>query len=253
VHDFPDPAVPKAVPYGIYDLAADAGWVSVGSDGDTAAFAVETLRRWWTTVGGPRYPKAKRLLITADAGSSNGYRVRLWKRELAQLADETGLAITVNHFPPGTSKWNRIEHRPFAHISMNWRGRPLTSHQVIIELIGATTTRTGLTADADADTNSYPRGVKVSDAEMAAVKVQDQSRRIPRRVELHHPPENYTLVTNSTVLFAGVPLARGGGLDPTSRASATVSSGAVATESGGIPPTRAAPSSRRAAHWWRLR
>jgi hypothetical protein len=169
VHDFPDKSVPKAVPYGVYDVAANTGWVSVGADGDTAAFAVETLRRWWVNVGRPRYPNAKRLLVSADAGGSNGYRVRLWKWELAQLADETGLAITVCHFPPGTSKWNRIEHRLFAHISMNWRGRPLTSHEVVVELIGATTNHGGLTVHAEADTNAYPRGRKVSDAQMAAV------------------------------------------------------------------------------------
>ena len=176
VHDLSDPAMPKAVPYGVYDLAADTGWVSVSTDGDTDgdtdAFAVETLRCWWSTVGQPRYPKAKRLFITADAGGANGYRVRLWKRGLAQLTDETGLAITVNHFPPGASKWNRIEHRLFAHISMKWRGRPLISHQVIIELIGATTTRAGLTVHAEADTNSSPRAVKVTDGEMAAIKPQ---------------------------------------------------------------------------------
>jgi hypothetical protein len=172
VHDFPDPAVPKAVPYGIYDIAANTGWVSVGCDGDTASFAVETLRRWWYGVGGPRYPRTRRLLICADAGGSNGYRVRLWKLELAALASETGLAITVCHFPPGTSKWNKIEHRLFAHISMNWRGRPLTSHEVVVELIGATTTRAGLTVHAEADTNTYPRGVKVSDEEMNAIRPQ---------------------------------------------------------------------------------
>ncbi|EQD29307.1 Rhodopirellula transposase family protein, partial [mine drainage metagenome] len=144
----------------------------VGCDGDTAAFAVETLRRWWTGVGKTRYPKSKRLLVCADAGGSNGYRVRLWKRELALLATETGLAITVCHFPPGTSKWNRIEHRLFAHITMNWRGRPLTSHEVVIELIGATTTRAGLTVHAEADTNTYPRKIKISDAEMAVVARQ---------------------------------------------------------------------------------
>jgi len=149
VHDFPDPAVPKAVPYGIYDVGANTGWVSVGADGDTAAFAVETLRRWWTNVGAPGYPKAHRLLVCADAGGSNGYRVRLWKLELARLADETGLAITVCHFPPGTSKWNRIEHRLFAAISQNWRGKPLVSHQVIVQLIGATTTQTGLTVSCE--------------------------------------------------------------------------------------------------------
>ena len=169
VHDFPDKLVPKAVPYGVYDVGANTGWVSVGSDGDTATFAVETLRRWWISVGQPRYPNAKRLLINADAGGSNGYRVRLWKWELARLASETGLAITVCHFPPGTSKWNRIEHRLFAHITLNWRGRPLTSHEVIVELIGATTTRGGLSVHAEADTNTYPRGGKITDAQMAAV------------------------------------------------------------------------------------
>jgi transposase len=172
VHDFPDPALPKAVPYGIYDLAANTGWVTVGSDGDTAAFAVATLRRWWTQVGQAAYPDAKRLLINADAGGSNGYRVRLWKLELAQLSTETGLAITVCHSPPGTSKWNKIEHRLFSAITSNWRGRPLTSHQVIVELIGATTTRTGLTVHAEADTNNYPRGVKISDAQMAEIAPQ---------------------------------------------------------------------------------
>ena len=172
VHDFPDPEVPKAIPYGVYDLAANTGWVSVGSDGDTAEFAAETLRRWWTRVGWARYRSARRLLVCADAGGSNGYRVRLWKVELAKLADSTGLAITVCHFPPGTSKWNKIEHRLFAHISMNWRGRPLISHEVVVELIGATTTRTGLTVQAEADTKSYPRGVKVTEAEMAAVRGQ---------------------------------------------------------------------------------
>lgn len=169
VHDFPDPTVPKAVPYGVYDVGANTGWVSVGSDGDTATFAVETLRRWWTSFGRPRYPHATRLLINADAGGSNGYRVRLWKFELARFATETGLAITVCHFPPGTSKWNRIEHRLFAHITMNWRGRPLTSHEVVVELIGATTNRGGLTVHAEADTARYPRGVKVTDQQMAAV------------------------------------------------------------------------------------
>ncbi len=130
---------------------------------------METLRRWWAGVGQARYPKSKRLLVCADAGGSNGYRLRLWKRELALLATETGLAITVCHFPPGTSKWNKIEHRLFAHITMNWRGRPLTSHEVVIELIGATRTRAGLTVHAEADTNAYPRKIKISDAEMAEV------------------------------------------------------------------------------------
>ncbi len=172
VHDFPDPATPKAVPYGIYDVAANTGWVSVGRDGDTAAFAVATLRRWWTQVGRPAYPGARRLLICADAGGSNGYRVRLWKHELAALATETGLAITVAHYPPGTSKWNKIEHRLFSAITSNWRGRPLTSHQVVVDLIGATTTRTGLSVHAEADTNTYPHGIKISDGQMDAIKPQ---------------------------------------------------------------------------------
>jgi Rhodopirellula transposase DDE domain len=165
VHDFPGEQG-KAVPYGVYDLAANAGWVSVGSDGDTAQFAVETIRRWWTTMGTTVYPQATRLLVTADAGGSNGYRLRLWKKELAALAQETGLTITVCHMPPGTSKWNRIEHRLFSHISMNWAGQPLTSHEVAVNLIAATTTRTGLTVHAERDTGSYPRGIRIPDREM---------------------------------------------------------------------------------------
>jgi hypothetical protein len=172
VHDFPDPAVGKAVPYGVYDIAANEGFVAVGQDGDTAAFAVQTLRRWWQTVGADAYPGARRLLVCADAGGSNGYRLRLWKTELARLAEQTGLKITVCHFPPGTSKWNKIEHRLFAQISSNWRGEPLTSHQVVVDLIGATTTRTGLTVRAERDTATYPRGIKVSDAALAAVRLQ---------------------------------------------------------------------------------
>jgi len=171
-HDFPDKDMPKAVPYGIYDLSANTGWVTVGSDGDTAAFAVATLRRWWTQVGQVAYPNTKRLLISADAGGSNGYRVRLWKLELAQLATDTGLTITVCHYPPGTSKWNKIEHRLFSAITSNWRGRPLTSYQVVIDLIGATTNRGGLTVHAEADANSYPRGIKISDAQMAGIAPQ---------------------------------------------------------------------------------
>jgi len=186
VHDFPDPAVPKAVPYGIYDLAANTGWVSVGCDGDTAAFAVETLRRWWAKVGAPTYPAAQRLLVCADAGGSNGYRVRLWKLELATLATEIGLPIMVCHFPPGTSKWNKIEHRLFSAITGNWRGRPLTSHEVVVELIGATTTRTGLTVHAEVDTNVYLRGLKVSDAEMDAIRPQIEP-------DQFHGEWNYTL------------------------------------------------------------
>ena len=171
VHDFPGEQG-KAVPYGVYDLAADTGWVSVGSDGDTAAFAVETIRRWWTTVGTVAYPGATTLLITADAGGSNGYRLRPWKREPAAPAKATGLAITVCHMPPGTSKWNKIEHRLFSHISMNWAGQPLTSHEVAVNLIAGTTTRTGLTVHAEQDTGSYPRGIKITDREMKALVAQ---------------------------------------------------------------------------------
>ena len=197
VHDFPDPSTPKAVPYGIYDVAANTGWVSVGRDGDTAAFAVATLRRWWEQVGKPNYPNARRLLICADAGGPNGYRVRLWKVELAELATDTGLAITVAHYPPGTSKWNRIEHRLFSAITANWRGRPLTSHQVVVDLIGATTTRTGLSVHAEADTNTYPRGIKVSDDQMAAIAQQLTPNKFhgewnytmrPRRKDKGHDP-----------------------------------------------------------------
>ncbi|RPK37498.1 Rhodopirellula transposase [Streptomyces sp. ADI92-24] len=169
VHDFADPRLGKAVPYGIYDLAANTGWVNVGTDHDTAAFAVESIRRWWCGQGRAAYPQATRLLVTADAGGSNGYRTRAWKLELARLAAETGLTITVCHLPPGTSKWNKIEHRLFSHITMNWRGRPLTSHEVIVNSIAATTTRTGLRVKAALDTNSYPIGVKIGDAEMAAL------------------------------------------------------------------------------------
>jgi hypothetical protein len=169
VHDFADPQLGKAVPYGIYDLAADTGWVNVGTDHDTAAFAVESIRRWWHGQGQAAYPQAARLLITADAGGSNGYRTRAWKLELAQLAAETGLTITVCHLPPGTSKWNKIEHRLFSHITMNWRGRPLTSHEVIVQSIAATTTRTGLRVSAALDTNIYPTGVRIGEAEMAAL------------------------------------------------------------------------------------
>jgi Rhodopirellula transposase DDE domain len=170
-HDFPDPELGKAIPYGIYDVAANAGWVSVGTDHDTAAFAVESVRRWWTAQGQAAYPQAGRLLITADAGGSNGYRTRAWKAELATLALETGLEVTACHFPPGTSKWNAIEHRLFSHISMNWRGRPLTSHEVIVSTIAATTTRTGLRVRAELDTGRYPIGEKISDAQMAALAI----------------------------------------------------------------------------------
>jgi DDE family transposase len=184
VHDFPDPKLGKAIPYGVYDIGANSGWVSVGCDHDTAAFAVQTLRRWWQQVGSHAYPQADRLLVCADAGGSNGYRVRAWKTELARLAAETGLQITVCHLPPGTSKWNRIEHRLFSHISMNWRGRPLTSHEAIVELIGATTTHTGLRVRAELDRGRYPLGVKVGDQELAGGGAACAPR-VPRRVELH--------------------------------------------------------------------
>ncbi|MGW0583956.1 ISAzo13 family transposase, partial [Streptomyces sp. NPDC002920] len=170
-HDFPDRELGRVVPYGIYDVAANTGWVNVGTDHDTAAFAVESIRRWWNGAGQAAYPTARRLLITADAGGSNGYRTRTWKTELARFAAEAGLVITVCHLPPGTSKWNRIEHRLFSHITMNWRGRPLTSHEVIVESIAATTTKTGLTVHAELDTNAYPTGIQVSDDEIAALPI----------------------------------------------------------------------------------
>lgn len=172
VHDFADRALgefAKAIPYGIYDLANDEGWVSVGDSADTAEFAVESIRRWWNTLGRARFPHATSLMITADAGGSNGYRVRAWKWHLARLAAETGLTITVCHYPPGTSKWNKIEHRLFSFISMNWRGRPLTDIRTIVELIAATTTTTGLTVQAAYDPNWYPTGEKVSDADYKTI------------------------------------------------------------------------------------
>jgi transposase len=188
VHDFIDPVLGKANPYGVYDLAADTGWVSVGTDHDTAAFAVETIRRWWQSTGPTCYAPATRLLITADGGGSNGYRTRLWKTELAALAAHTGLQITVCHLPPGTSKWNKIEHRLFSHISMNWRGRPLSSHDVIVQSIAATTTRTGLSVHAELDTTAYPTGVKIPDAQMNALRDTGTLRRHD-----WHPEWNYTL------------------------------------------------------------
>jgi hypothetical protein len=168
-HDFPGDSIGKAVPYGIYDITGDNGWVSVGTDHDTAAFAVESVRRWWKAAGSSDYPAARRLLVTADAGGSNGYRTRAWKAELAALALETGLEVTVCHFPPGTSKWNKVEHRLFSHITMNWRGRPLTSHEVIVQTIAATTTRTGLRVHAELDTSAYQTGLQVSDQQMDAL------------------------------------------------------------------------------------
>ncbi|HZD79421.1 MAG TPA: ISAzo13 family transposase [Actinomycetota bacterium] len=171
MHDFADPALGKAIPYGVYDVGANTGWVVVGTDHDTAEFAVATIWSWWETVGGPSYPEATRLLVCADGGGSNGYRVRLWKVELHRLAAAAGLDITVCHFPPGASKWNKIEHRLFSHISMNWRGRPLTSHEVIVDLIGSTTTRQGLKVRASLDPRSYPTRTKITDEQLAAVPI----------------------------------------------------------------------------------
>lgn len=165
-HDFPIKGVGKAVPYGVYDIGNDMGWVNVGRDSDTASFAIESIRRWWSGMGKRIHPEAKGLLICADSGGSNGYRLRLWKVELQNFADEIGLPITVCHFPPGTSKWNKIEHRLFSHISMNWRGQPLVSHEVVVHLIGSTKTRSGLRVKARLDKKIYPTKVKISDEEM---------------------------------------------------------------------------------------
>jgi hypothetical protein len=184
VHDFVIPELGKVAPYGVYDVAANDGWVNLGISHDTAAFAVESIRRWWHALGAARYPTAKRLLITADCGGSNGNRVRLWKRELQVLADELRIEITVNHLPPGTSKWNRIEHRLFAFITMNWRAKPLVSYLVIIQLIASTTTDTGLTVACQLDANAYEKGIKISDAEMAALNLKPAS---------FHGEWNYTI------------------------------------------------------------
>ena len=172
VYDFVIPELGRVSPYGVYDLASNAGWVNVGIDHDTAAFAVESIRRWWQQAGKARYPQAQRVLITADGGGSNGSRVRLWKWELQRLADETGLSISVCHFPPGTSKWNKVEHRLFAFISQNWRGKPLVSYAVILSLIAATTTTTGLTVESALDTQTYPAGLKVTDEAMATIQLE---------------------------------------------------------------------------------
>ncbi len=187
VHDFADPALgefAKAIPYGIYDTTNNEGWVSVGDTADTAEFAVESIRRWWCEMGRTRFPDATRLMITADAGGSNGHRVRAWKKHLADLATETGLEITVCHYPPGTSKWNKIEHRLFSFISMNWRGRPLTDIATIIELITATTTQGGLSVRAAYDPNWYPKGIKITDTEFDA---------LPLTRHHWHGDWNYTL------------------------------------------------------------
>jgi hypothetical protein len=184
VHDFPSDAEGKAIPYGIYDLGANSGWVSVGTDHDTSAFAVAALRRWWRCDGQARYPAAARLLICADSGGSNAARARAWKVELAKLAAETGLEVTCCHYPPGTSKWNKVEHRLFAQITRNWRGRPLTSHQAIVELISATTTTTGLTVHAELDTSEYHTGLAYTTRQVEALPITRHD---------FHPDWNYTL------------------------------------------------------------
>ena len=184
VHDFVDKELGKAVPYGVYDVAANAGFVSVGITSDTAEFAVEAIRSWLGRMGRQRYPKAQELTITADCGGSNGARVRLWKVELQKLADETGLVLHVCHYPPGTSKWNKIEHRMFCHITQNWRGRPLTDRLAIVELIGATATKTGLKVECALDTRTYEKGIKVSDAEMELLNIEGDD---------FHPEWNYTI------------------------------------------------------------
>jgi len=188
VHDFLIKELGRAVPYGVYDLAANAGWVSVGVNHDTAAFAVQTIRRWWAEVGSARYPEARRLVITADGGGSNGSRVRLWKRELQRLADELGIEIAVHHLPPGTSKWNKIEHRLFSFITMNWKARPLVSYRVIVDLISATTTDTGLTVRCELDSAEYPKGIVVSDREMDGLNISRDA---------FHGEWNYTMQPTS--------------------------------------------------------
>jgi len=190
VHDFPDHELGKGIPYGVYDVAANQGWVSVGTDHDTPAFAVQTIRTWWQRMGHARYPQADHLLVMADGGGSNGSRARLWKLELQRLADDLGIPISVCHFPPGTSKWNKIEHRMFCHITENWRGRPLVSHEVIVNLIGSTTTQAGLTIDAALDAARYPRGVRVADAELEQVNIQ------PARF---HGEWNYTIAPRTAM------------------------------------------------------
>ncbi len=184
VHDFEDKALGKVVPYGVYDILNNQGWVSVGIDHDTAQFAVNSIRRWWNEMGCCRFPKARELLITADGGGSNSFRCRLWKTSLQGLADDLGLRLVVCHLPPGTSKWNKIEHRLFSFITQNWRGRPLVSRQTIVSLIAGTTTRTGLTVRAAIDTAHYEKGIKVSDEELAAVRLD------PHRF---HGDWNYTI------------------------------------------------------------
>jgi len=200
VHDFEDKELGKVVPYGVYDVGANAGWVSVGVTSDTAQFAVASIRRWLDAMGRERYPKARELTITADGGGSNGTRVRLWKVELQKLADETGLVLHVHHYPPGTSKWNKIEHRLFCHITQTWRGRPLVDRMAVVELIAATTTKAGLKVESALDTATYEKGIKVSDAEMKTLDIQGDA---------FHPEWNYTirprLIANRSGYFGECP------------------------------------------------
>ena len=186
--DFLDKTLGKAIPEGVYDLSRNEGWVSVGVDHDTAEFATASIRRWWQEMGSPVYPKARRLLITADAGGSNSYRSRLWKVALQGLANDLGLTITVCHFPPGTSKWNKIEHRMFCHITKNWRGKPLRSRAVVVNLIGSTTTQTGLRIEAELDTNEYKTGIKVSNQQLAEVQLKRDT---------FHGDWNYTIAPSN--------------------------------------------------------
>ena len=187
VHDFKIPGLGKVNPYGIYDISRNEGWVSVGTDHDTSAFAVESIRQWWNTMGKVAYPYARKLLITADSGGSNGYRVRLWKIELQKFADESGLEISVSHFPPGTSKWNKIEHKLFSFITQNWRGKPLISHEVIVNLIAATTTQKGLHVECGMDKKIYPKGIRISDNELKEINLI---------TEKFHGEWNYTIKPN---------------------------------------------------------
>ena len=184
MHDFAIPELGKAVPYGIYDVSANAGFVNVGISADTGEFSVASIRRWWYAVGAPRYPDAKKMLINADCGGSNGARLRLWKRELQVLADELGIEITVCHVPPGTSKWNKIEHRLFSFITQNWRGKPLVSHKVIIQLIAATSTGKGLTVTCDLDRSRYP--TRYQNLQNRIGRYQHRAPLLPRRMELYH-------------------------------------------------------------------
>jgi hypothetical protein len=187
IHDFQDKESGKVIPYGVYDLTKNEGWVTVGTDHDTSDFAIDTIFGWWKAMGRPAYPRARELLILADGGGSNGSRSRLWKRGVQRLANETGLKVTVCHFPPGTSKWNKIEHRLFSFITQNWRGRPLVSHEVIVNLIGSTTTRGGLTVKADLNTKKYDTGIKISDAEFKQIRIKPKP---------FHGDWNYTISSN---------------------------------------------------------